>query len=90
VPFDLSVIVPEAVTHAELDARIRAAHPAWVKDVALTGVYRGAPIPEGQKSATYRILFQSPERTLAMDEVNDVVKSLVERMGKELGAWLRA
>jgi phenylalanyl-tRNA synthetase beta chain len=90
VPFDLSVIVPEGVTHAELDARIRAAHPAWVKDVALTGVYRGAPIPEGQKSATYRILFQSPERTLAMDEVNDVVKSLVERMGKELGAWLRA
>ena len=89
VPFDLSVIVPEAVTHAELDQRIRAAHATWVKDVALTGVYRGAPIPDGQKSATYRILFQSPERTLAMEEVNEVVKTLVEQMGKDLGAWLR-
>ncbi len=89
VPFDLSVIVPDRVTHAEIELRIRAAHATWVKDVALTGVYRGAPIPDGQKSATYRILFQSADRTLAMEEVNDVVKVLVEAMSHDLGAWLR-
>jgi phenylalanyl-tRNA synthetase beta chain len=89
VPVDLSIIVPERVTHAELEQRIQGAHPDWVKNVTLVGAYRGSPIPGGQKSMTYRIQFQSAERTLSMDEVNIVVRSVVDRMAEDLGAWVR-
>ncbi|MBR56847.1 MAG: phenylalanine--tRNA ligase subunit beta [Myxococcales bacterium] len=89
VPFDLSVIVPENITHHQLYERIVAAHPSWVRKADLTGIYRGDPIPDGQKSMTYRITFQSQEETLAMEEVNDVVAKLVKTLENELGGWLR-
>ncbi len=89
VPFDLSVIVPEKITHEQLYERITTAHPSWVRKADLTAVYRGAPIPDGQKSMTFRILFQSQEETLAMEEVNDVIAELVKRLENELGGWLR-
>jgi phenylalanyl-tRNA synthetase beta chain len=89
VPFDLSIIVPESVSHAELHQRILGAHPEWIRSADCTAVYRGDPIPEGEKSMTYRIVFQSDEATLEMEEVNEVVNGLVTRLGDELGGWLR-
>lgn len=89
VPFDLSIIVPEAVTCDQLLERIVAAHPAWVQRADFVGLYRGEPIPEGQKSMTFHIRFGAADRTLEMDEVNAVVERLVARLGDELGGWLR-
>jgi len=87
IPFDLSVIVPEAVTHQELLDRILEAK--WVQAADCTAVYRGEQIPEDQKSMSYRILFQSHEATLSMEEVNTVIEELVQRLSDELGGWLR-
>ena len=89
VPYDLSIIVPESVSHSDLHERILSAHEGWVKSADCTAVYRGDPIPEGEKSMTYRIVFQSDEATLEMDAVNEVVNGLVDRLGSELGGWLR-
>jgi len=87
IPFDLSIIVPEAVTHQEIQDRILNAK--WVQSSDYTTVYRGAQIPENQKSMTYRILFQSHETTLSMEEVNTVVEELVQCLSDDLGGWLR-
>ena len=86
VSFDLSVIVPEAVTHDDLHGRIMQAK--WVKGATCVAVYRGEPVPEGEKSVNFQIIFQA-DGTLEMDAVNKVVEKLMRRLKSELGGWVR-
>ena len=89
VLFDLSVIVPESVSHDDLKGLILKAHKRWVQEAQCTAVYRGAPIPEGQKSVTFQITFQDSTSTLEMDRVNKVIDKLTKRLKDELGGWVR-
>lgn len=89
ISYDLSLIVPEAVVYTDLKSYIKQAHKSWVKDVDCVGIYRGEPIPEGQKSVTVKITFQNQSATLEMEQVNKVVERLIKRLGDELGAWIR-
>jgi len=86
VNVDLSVIVPEAVTHDQLHTLIRQAK--WVRGASCVAVYRGEPVPEGEKSVTFQITFQA-EGTLEMEAVNKVVEKLIKRLKAELGGWVR-
>lgn len=86
VSFDLSVIVPEAVTHDELQRLMLQAK--WVKGATCIAVYRGDPVPEGEKSVTFQLLFQA-DGTLEMEAVNKVVEKLMKRLKNELGGWVR-
>lgn len=86
VSVDLSIIVPEAVTHNDLHSRIMQAK--WVKGASCVAVYRGEPVPEGQKSVTFQILFQAND-TLEMEAVTKVVEKLTKRLGQELDGWVR-
>jgi phenylalanyl-tRNA synthetase beta chain len=45
-------------------------HQPFIDEVNLFDVYRGAPIPEGKKGVSYRIRYQSNDRTLKDEEVN--------------------
>lgn len=89
ISYDLSVIIPEEVSYAQLAQMTMQAHRSWVRDVQCVSIYRGEPIPDGQKSVTLQIRFQDPNGTLEMEGVNKVVEKLVSRMGKELGGWIR-
>jgi phenylalanyl-tRNA synthetase beta chain len=53
-------------------------------------VYSGGQVPVGKKSLAYRILYQSPSRTLTDEEVNQAQGKILDRLQRELGATLRA
>lgn len=89
VSYDLSVIVPEAVNYEQIETLVYQAHKSWVKDMSCVSIYRGNPIPEGQKSVTIQMHFQDHNATLEMDKVNKVVDRLVKCLGDELGGWIR-
>ena len=61
-----------------------------VTRVVLLDVYTGEKIPQGKRSLAYRIYFQSPERTLAAEEVNKALQQVVDSLEQELGATLRS
>lgn len=52
-------------------------------------LFEGGALPEGVKSLTFNVEFQSQERTLTAGEVNDAVASIRKRMEDELGATFR-
>jgi phenylalanyl-tRNA synthetase beta chain len=60
-----------------------------VKDIAIFDVYTGEQVATGKKSLAYRLTFQSAEHTLKDEEVNGVLKALLNKLSKETGATLR-
>ena len=51
-------------------------------------IYTGNQIEEGKKSVAFNLVFRSYEKTLKDEEVNAIVKEIVEALSSELGAFL--
>lgn len=61
-----------------------------VQRAELFDVYWGDQVSPGKKSLAYHIVYQSPERTLTSEEARQQQERLLDRLGRELGATLRA
>jgi phenylalanyl-tRNA synthetase beta chain len=61
-----------------------------VDRVELFDVYKGEHIPPGTMSLAFRVYFQSPERTLTAEEVNQTLEGLLGTLEREVGASLRS
>lgn len=86
---DLAITAPIEVPAARIQAIITANAGPTLEAVQLFDQYTGAPIPEGQRSLTFRLTFRAPDRTLADTDVNKIRDRVVQRLGAELGATLR-
>ncbi|MEX0776771.1 MAG: phenylalanine--tRNA ligase subunit beta [Phycisphaeraceae bacterium] len=87
---DLSVVVDEAVSWSRITAAVAAVQAALLEEVRFVTMYRGKPVPAGQKSVTMRLVFRDPQATLRHEQVDPQVAAVVERLGQALGAQLRA
>ncbi|NWF69281.1 MAG: phenylalanine--tRNA ligase subunit beta [Chloroflexi bacterium] len=87
---DIALVVTEQTPNAQVEAVIAAAGGEMLKSVRLFDVYRGDPIPAGQKSLAYNLVYQSDERTLTDREVAKVHSNIVRACERELNAKLRA
>jgi phenylalanyl-tRNA synthetase beta chain len=87
---DIALVVKETTTAVEVEAVIRKAGGALLREARLFDVYTGAPVPEGHKSLAYNLVYQTDERTLTDKEVASVHAKIVKLCERELGAALRA
>ncbi len=87
---DLAVVVPDAVTAAELIAVVREAGGAQLAGVEVFDVYRGAQVGEGRVSLALHLEFRAADRTLLDEDVaalrGQIAAALAERLGGELRA----
>jgi phenylalanyl-tRNA synthetase beta chain len=79
---DLAVIVPEALTFAELAELMTANAGAWLESLAPFDVYQGEPVPTGAKSIALRLRFRHPERSLADSEVDASMANIIKRLNE--------
>ncbi len=89
---DIAMIVPEALSHLEIESAIRSANEPLLADVHLFDLFSGKEaesIGAGRKSLAYTLTYRDPNRTLTNDEVSVVHSRLRERLKSELGAELR-
>jgi phenylalanyl-tRNA synthetase beta chain len=84
---DLALVVDANITHRRILDII--SNFSLVSEVKLFDVYAGKQLPEGKKSLAYRLVYQSPEKTLTDETVNKVQEQILKRLTKELGATLR-
>lgn len=87
---DVAFVVAEDMPAASVEAAIRKAGGALLKDVLLFDVYRGASIAAGHKSLAYALTYQTDEKTLTDDEVKKLRKKIIALAERECGAILRA
>ncbi len=81
---DITVIVDENIPNHDILSVIMETGDETLKEVKLTDIYRGEKIGKGKKSMTYKLYYQSQDRTLSDEEVNAVndkiAKKLVEKL----------
>jgi len=87
---DLALVVPEALTAADLASTLRSAGGERLRGLTLFDIYRGAPLAAGEKSLAWRASFGSDERALPDEEIDAQVAGLVSAAAAVHRARLRA
>jgi len=87
---DLSLIVDESVTWADITEAINKKAPAELEDIRFVGTYHGKGIPTGQRSITLSLRFRDPDGTLTHETVDRFQADIVASLSKSTGAELRA
>ena len=87
---DATLIVDEKLEAAELLAQVHQMSETLVEAVRLFDVFKGAPIAEGRKSVSLRIVYRSAETTLEDDIVNQLHKRITDRLVDHFKAGLPA
>ncbi|HYE88816.1 MAG TPA: phenylalanine--tRNA ligase subunit beta [Vicinamibacterales bacterium] len=87
---DLSILVADDLSAEKVRDTIRSASPsALLRDVREFDRYQGKGIPERKVSLSYRLTFQSPDRTLTDEEVSAAMQAIVAALTRELQAVQR-
>lgn len=87
---DLAFEVPDDVQSAKIEGSIRKGGGKLLAHVSLFDVYRGAGLPDGVRSLTYRLRFHAVDHTLTDSEVAAARQACIDMVAKHQGAALRA
>ncbi len=86
---DLAILVPEAVTAADIRATVMAEAPPELETLVIFDVYRGGNIDSGLKSVALGLILQDSSRTLTDELAEAVVADVSARLNKKLRARIR-
>jgi len=86
---DLAFVADDSVAASAIEGSLRKGGGALLVDLELFDVYRGPGVDEGSRSLTYRLRFQSIDRTLTDADVATVRESCLNQVAKKTGALLR-
>jgi phenylalanyl-tRNA synthetase beta chain len=87
---DLSIIIKSEIPEAKVETLITGENRSLIKSLDLYDLYRGGQVPEGCKSLTYSIQFQSDSKTLSEDDINTVMSGIITRLKTGINAELRS
>jgi phenylalanyl-tRNA synthetase beta chain len=86
---DVSILVDDSLSAGTVRGTIRSAAPGTLIDVREFDRYQGKGIPDGKVSLSFRLTFQSPERTLTDDEVQAGMQHIIDALTRDLQAVQR-
>ena len=82
---DLSIIVDEEVTWAQIEESIKSK----AKEIEFVDEYRGNQIPDGKKSITLKVKILNEGTTMTSEQINERINSILKTLSKKCGAKLR-
>lgn len=87
---DIAVVVPETVQAKEIEAEIRAQEKALITEIRVFDLFRGGRIPKGYKNLAFRIVYQSREKTLLSEEIQNLHSRIAENIVKKFHATFQS
>jgi phenylalanyl-tRNA synthetase beta chain len=82
---DIAVLVPSGTTVEEVENTVNGVSGPLLRDVDLFDMYEGENISEGMKNLAFHLLFQSDERTLTSQEVDQIMAKITKAL--EDNSW---
>ncbi|HVN71608.1 MAG TPA: hypothetical protein VMU10_06280, partial [Desulfomonilia bacterium] len=86
---DLSLVVDETITYAQIVKAVRAKGIEEIRQVAAVDLYTGEKLPLGKKGITIRIIYQSDTRTLEDAMISAWQEKIVHSLQDDFGITLR-
>lgn len=86
---DLSLVLDQGKTYAELEKIIQATDKGLIKEVNVFDVYEGDKLPEGKKSYSLSFLIQDEEKTLSDKEIDALMNKLMLNFEQQVQAIIR-
>lgn len=86
---DISMVMPKDILVGQVEEVIRKKGGNLLESYNLFDIYEGSQIKEGYKSVAYSVTFRAKDRTLADNEVQEIMDKILQALG-ELGIELRA
>ena len=83
---DLAVLVPRTTKVIDVMNIIQIKGAQLIDNIDLFDMYEGDQIPDGKKNLAFHIIYQSAQRTLTADEVDEVQKEIISILEKN-PAW---
>lgn len=88
---DLNLVMDDDLEAGDIMAAMEANGKGLLQSVTAMNLYRDPQqLGQEKKSLLFRLVFQSPERTLEDKEVNSIVDKIIRFVDKEYGAKLRS
>ncbi len=87
---DLALVADEAVTNEEIVEIIAKRSKSLLKHIKLFDYYQGRHVETGKKSLAYSLTFSANDRTLTDEEINNLVKKILEDLQNKLKIDLRS
>lgn len=85
---DIAFTVGKEVEHQDIKKALEGLDPILV-GAELFDVYEGNKVETGKKSMAYHLVYRSPEKTLAAEEVDRVHEKVVKTLEKKFGVEVR-
>lgn len=86
---DISGLVPQSISIADLTNLILQTNQQLIKAADAFDIYQGPGVPEGQKSVSFHIIYQSDERTLDPQTIDKLQKQVLENLNKSFNWQIR-
>ncbi|MEE4217977.1 MAG: phenylalanine--tRNA ligase subunit beta [Xanthomonadales bacterium] len=86
---DIAVLMPDNVTFAEVEKRIRSGAGPYLERVIIFDVYAGENLKDGYKSLAIGLIFNNVSSTLRDEDVDPAIQGVVSELEHHLGAQLR-
>jgi phenylalanyl-tRNA synthetase beta chain len=87
---DLALLVDENVSFDAIYKVARQTEKSLLKDVNLFDVYSGKNLPDGKKSYAVSFTIQDTTKTLTDDQIDKIMRKLLQHFESDLGATLRS
>ena len=86
---DLAIVVDKQITCKQITDVIRMTSRKYLVDLNVFDVYEGENVGENEKSLAISLTFQDKEKTLETQDVDKIIKSILNRLDALLKAKLR-
>ncbi|MBI3306922.1 MAG: phenylalanine--tRNA ligase subunit beta [Candidatus Omnitrophica bacterium] len=83
---DLSLIVPESAKAGKIQSEISRMGHGFVRKVELFDLFRGGRIRHGNKNLSFRVTYQSNDRTLVSEDIQKLHTQIAEELVKKFQA----
>jgi len=83
---DMAVVVDEKVLAGEVMALIKSLGGELLRQVEVFDIFRGGRVPPGHKNMAFRLTYQSEEKTLVSEDVQDHHASIAARVAEKFQA----
>jgi phenylalanyl-tRNA synthetase beta chain len=82
VPFEISVLADKYAFVSGIHEVIAKSSREFIRSIEVISVYEGAPVPDGMKSVSFKIIFNAKDATLSPDQIEKLQKGVVDALGK--------